>query len=100
VRCHLHTLHGVVASSFGEVKARCLPFPVQNAKVEELIDWVGEEVKAVPDTVWQLNDNFIVLPIEGVLNLLYGTGYQDLSGLRELAMSNDVSVVENVPGDV
>jgi predicted nuclease with TOPRIM domain len=52
MRHRLRDLHGVVASSFGEVKARCLPFPIWNAKVEELIDWVVGEVKTMPDTVW------------------------------------------------
>jgi hypothetical protein len=56
-----------------------LPFLARNAKVEELIDWVGEEVMAVSDTVWQLNDNFVVLAIEGVLNMLQRIGCQDLS---------------------
>jgi hypothetical protein len=77
---HRHcNLQEVVASSFGEVRTRCLPFLARNAKVEELIDWVGEEVMAVLDTVWQLNDNFVVLAIEGVLNMLQRIGCQDLS---------------------
>jgi hypothetical protein len=40
----LHELHETVASSFNEVKVRCLPFPDQGAKVEEMIDWVAREV--------------------------------------------------------
>jgi hypothetical protein len=28
----------------------------------------------VPDTVWWLNDNFTVLGIEGILNMLNGEG--------------------------
>jgi hypothetical protein len=39
-------------ASFDEVKAQCLPFPDKGAKVEQMIDWVDEEVKAVPDIVW------------------------------------------------
>jgi hypothetical protein len=35
---HLRDLHVVLAASFGEVKARCLPFPAGNALVEGLID--------------------------------------------------------------
>jgi hypothetical protein len=31
------------------------------------------------DTVWQLNDNFIILSIGGVLNMLNGASYQYLS---------------------
>jgi hypothetical protein len=77
-----------------------LPFPVRNAKVKDLIDLVGEEVKAMSGTVWQLNDNFIVLAIEGVLNMLNGASCQELSWLHELAASSDVSVIENVPADV
>jgi hypothetical protein len=80
----------VVASSLGKVKVQCLPFPAKNVKVKDLIDWVGEEV----------NNNFIVLAIEGVLNMLNNTGYQELSQLRGLATSSDTSVVENVPNDV
>jgi hypothetical protein len=38
--------------------------------VEEIIDWVVREVKAVPDTVWQQNDNFTFLCIEGVISML------------------------------
>jgi hypothetical protein len=33
----------------------------------------------VPDTVWWLNDNFAILAIEGVLNMLHGEGCQELS---------------------
>jgi hypothetical protein len=52
VHRRLHNLHEVVASSFEEVKAQCLPFPDKGAKVDEMIDWVVGEVKAVPNTVW------------------------------------------------
>jgi hypothetical protein len=49
-------------------------------KVEEVIDWVVGEVKAMPtDTVWRLNDNFIILSIEGVLSMLNGEGHQEVS---------------------
>jgi hypothetical protein len=48
-----------VASSFDKVKARCLPLPARNAKVEEMIDWIAGEVKTMSDTIWQLNDNFV-----------------------------------------
>jgi hypothetical protein len=69
-------------------------------KVKELIDWVGGKMKTVSDTVWQLNDNFIILAIEGVLNMLNGIGCQELSQLHGLAASSDASIVEDVPNDV
>jgi hypothetical protein len=74
----------VVASSFREVKARCLPFPARSAKVKDLIDWVGGEVKTVPGTMWKLNDIFVILAIKGC---------QELSHHRGLAASQDASVV-------
>jgi hypothetical protein len=74
--CRLCELHETVASSFDEVKAQFLPFPDKGAKVEEMIDWVAGEVKAVPDIVWRLNDNFAVLGIKGVLTMLNGEGCQ------------------------
>jgi hypothetical protein len=79
VQHRLRKLHEIVALSFDEVKAQCLSFPGKGVKVEEMIDWVVREVKAVPDTVWWLNDNFIVLGIEGVLNMLNGKGCQELN---------------------
>jgi hypothetical protein len=93
VRRCLRGLHEVVASSFREVKARCLPFPTWNAKVEELIDWASWEVKIMPDTMWQLSDYFVVLAIEGVLNMLNDVGCQELSHPRWLAASSDASVM-------
>jgi hypothetical protein len=78
VRHRLHELHKVVALSFEEVKAQCLPFPDKGVKVEEMINWVTGEVKTVPDTVWRLNDNFAILRIEGVLNMLNGDKCQEL----------------------
>jgi hypothetical protein len=37
--CHrLHELHEIVASSFDDIHARCLPFPDKGANVEEMID--------------------------------------------------------------
>jgi uncharacterized coiled-coil protein SlyX len=52
VHRRLRELHETVASSFDEVKAQCLPFPDKGSKVEEMVDWVVKEVRAVPDTIW------------------------------------------------
>jgi hypothetical protein len=52
MRRRCHEFHQPVASSFEEVKVHCLPFPDKSVKLEEMIDWVVREVKAVPDTVW------------------------------------------------
>jgi hypothetical protein len=68
-------------------------------KVEEMIDWVVEEVRAVPDTVWWLNDNFTVLGIKGVFNMLHGEGCLELNWLRELVASHGAAVLEDVPED-
>jgi hypothetical protein len=86
--------------SFDEVKEQCLPFPCKGMKVKEMIDWVAGELKAMPDTVWRINDNFTILGIEGVLIKLYGKGCQELSRLRDLASSHDAIVLEDVPKDV
>jgi hypothetical protein len=77
-----------------------LPFPDKGVKVEEMIDWVVGEVRAMPDTVWWLNDNFIVLGIEGILNMLHSEGCQELNRLHELVASRDVAVLEDVPEDM
>jgi phage host-nuclease inhibitor protein Gam len=100
VRQCLRDLHEMLAASFGEVMVQWLPFLTRNASVEELINWVAEEVKAVPRTVLQLNDNFIMLAIEGVLNMLHGTNCQELPKLRELAASSNVSIIEDVAVEV
>jgi hypothetical protein len=86
-----------VASSFNKIQARCLPFPGRGAKEEEIIEWVAEEMKTVSDTVWQLNDNFNVLAIEGVLSMLNSEGCLELGCLRELAVSSNVAVLDDVP---
>jgi predicted nuclease with TOPRIM domain len=52
VRGCLRQLHEVVASTFSELWAQCLPFLAWNLKVEELINWVVGEVKTVPTTMW------------------------------------------------
>jgi hypothetical protein len=54
VCCRLHELHETVALSFDEVQAQCLPLPDKGVKVEEMIDWVVGEVKAVSDTIGSL----------------------------------------------
>jgi hypothetical protein len=96
VRQHLHELHELVTSSFEEAKAWCLHIPARGAKVEEMIDWIVGEERTVPNTVWQLNDNFVVLDIEGVLNMLSNEGCQELSRLSELVASQDASVLQDV----
>jgi hypothetical protein len=85
---------------FDEVRVRWLPFKAKSAKVEQFIDWVSMEVKIVPDTVWQLNDNFIILAIEGILNMLNNEGCQELGYLHELDASSDASIVQDVPDNV
>jgi hypothetical protein len=100
VRSRLRDLHETLASSFDDVKAQCMPFPNKVVIVEKMIDWVGEEIKVVSDTVWRLNNNFTILAIESVLNMLHSEGCQELSRLCDLATSCDVMVLENVPKDV
>jgi hypothetical protein len=68
--------------------------------VEEMLNWVAKEVKAALDMVWLLNDNFIILGIEGVLNMLNGKGCQELTQLRDLATSRDITILEDLPDDV
>jgi hypothetical protein len=100
MRYWLCELHETMASSFAEVQVQCLSFFDKGAKAEEMIDWILVEVKAVPDTVWWLNDNFAILGIEGVLNMLNNKGCQELDRLHELATSRDAAVMEDVPEDV
>jgi hypothetical protein len=64
--------------------------------VEEMIDWIVGEERTVPNTVWQLNGNFVILAIEGVLNMLSNEGCQELSRLSELVASQDASVLQDV----
>jgi hypothetical protein len=79
---------------------QCMPFPNRGVVVEEMIDWIAEEIKAVSDTVWQLSDNFVILGIEGVLNMLHGEGCQELGRLHDLATSRDATVLKDIPKDV
>jgi hypothetical protein len=67
-------------TSLGEVGVSCLPFPVKSAPIDDYISWFGEEVKAMLGVVWQLNDNFVVLDIKGVLNMLHSSSCHELSG--------------------
>jgi hypothetical protein len=96
----LHELHETMAASFDDVQAQCLPFPNKGAKVDEMINWVVGEVKAMSDTIRWLNDNLAILRIEGVLNKLNGEGCQELGRLHDLATSHDAAVLEDVPEDV
>jgi hypothetical protein len=57
-------------------------------------------VKAVPDMIWQLIDNFTILGIEGVLSMLSGEGCQEFGRLRDLAGSCDTAVYKDVLEDV
>jgi hypothetical protein len=94
VRHILHELHEVLKASLGEVGARCLPFPVKNALIDDYIDWFEEEVKVVQGVI------FVVLAIEGVLNMLQSSSCQELSALLDLATLSDASIVSNVPVEV
>jgi hypothetical protein len=96
VHSRLHDLHYALASSFDEVKTQCMPFPRKDMVVQEMIDWIAEGVKEVSNIVWRLNDNFTILGIEGVLNMLYGEGCQELGRLRDLAVSRDATFLKDV----
>jgi hypothetical protein len=63
VRNRIQNLQKTVASSFDVVKAQCLPFSVKGVIVEEMIHWIAEEIKAVPNTVLWVNDNFATLGV-------------------------------------
>jgi hypothetical protein len=56
-----------------------------------MIDWVAREVQTVLNTIWQLNDNFAILAIEGVLNMLNNEGCQ------EFVTSSDAYILQDVP---
>jgi hypothetical protein len=68
--------------------------------VDEMFDCIVGEVIAVMDTIWRLNDNFIVFSIKGVLSMLNGKGCQEMGQLHDLVGSCDAMVLENVPDDV
>jgi hypothetical protein len=55
-----------------------MPFCDRGVRVDKMFDWVVGEVKAVPDTVWWLNENFVVLGIKCVLSMLNGKGCQEM----------------------
>jgi hypothetical protein len=74
--------------------------PNKGVVVEEMIDWIAEEVEAAPDIVWRLNDNFTILGIKCVLNMLHGEGCQELGRLHDLAVSRDATILKDVPEDV
>jgi hypothetical protein len=63
VQRQLDEVQETVALSFDEVKAQCMSFPEEGIKVDKMFDWVVGEVKAVPDTIWRLSDNFTVFLI-------------------------------------
>jgi hypothetical protein len=42
----------------------------------------------VPDTVWRLNDNFVILGMEGVLNMLNDEGCRELTWLLPMMPSS------------
>jgi uncharacterized coiled-coil protein SlyX len=52
VWCRLHEIQEMVASSFDEVKAQCMPFLDKGVKVDEMFNWVVGEVRVVSDTTW------------------------------------------------
>jgi hypothetical protein len=54
----------------------------------------------MPDTIWRLNDNFTILGIEGVLNMLNSKGCQELGQLHDLAASCNDAALEDVPEDM
>jgi hypothetical protein len=72
-----------------------MSFPIKGMVVEEMIDWIVKEVKEVSNTVWRLNDNFTILGIEGVLNMLHGEGCQELGQFCHLAISNDATILKD-----
>jgi hypothetical protein len=89
-----------VASSFDEVKAWSFPFPGWGVKVDEMIDWVIREVKTVSDIYWQSNDNFAILAIQGIFNMLHNEWCRELGCPHGLSTSSDASVLQDVPDDV
>jgi hypothetical protein len=99
-RRSLRALHEILVSSLGEIGARCLMFPPKSAPNEDFFSWFEDEVKSLSGVFRQLNDNFVVLAIEGVLNMLRSSGCRDLSALYQLVNSSDASVVEDVPAEV
>jgi hypothetical protein len=77
-----------------------LPFYGRGAKIKEMIEWVAGEGKTVPNTVWQLNNNFVVLAVEDILSMLNNEGCLELGHLRGLATSSDAAILQDVPKDV
>jgi hypothetical protein len=57
-------------------------------------------VKFMSGVFRQLNDNFVVLTIEGVLNMLQSSGCGHLSSLHQLVASSYALIVEDIPVEV
>jgi hypothetical protein len=65
-----------------------------------MFKWFEEEVKSLPEMFAHLNQNFVALTLEGVLNMLHGSGCGHLHALHSLATSSGTSVLEDVPMEV
>jgi hypothetical protein len=61
---------------------------------------VFREVKTVSDIYWQSNDNFAILAIQGIFNMLHNEWCRELGCPHGLSTSSDASVLQDVPDDV
>jgi hypothetical protein len=80
--------------------ARCEDFPVTDATVSNLLDWFRMEVRALPTSFAECNENIICFALVGVFMMLAGVECKHLPKLKKLALSCDASILHDVLNDI
>jgi hypothetical protein len=77
-----------------------MDFPAINTTVSTLLDWFWMEVRALPTTFAECNENITCFVLVGVLKMLAGVECEHLLELKKSALSCDASILHDVPDDI
>jgi hypothetical protein len=86
--------------SVAALGGRCEDFPITNATVSNLLDWFRTEVRVLPTTFAECNENINYFTLVGVFKMLVRVECEHLLELKKLALSYNASILLDVLDDI
>jgi hypothetical protein len=84
-----------------EIGVQCLPYPIKNSIIGEVLSWFDKEIKVLHDAITKAHTNFLVYCLVGVLKMLQGHAQCcHLDGFDVIMSSCDVYILDEIPNDI
>jgi hypothetical protein len=100
-RRKLHDFRVELVGAVNEIGAKCLPYPKKGSTIGDILAWFTKEIEAFASAIAEVNKNFIVYCLVGVMKMLQEHAqWSHVKGLEHVLVVCDASIFNEVSKDI